>query len=174
MSTPKINQTGRPAGAVGTASAIKIAQISRWRMAGVSLVRCGELLGMTPQGIKAITETADYIEYEEALLNNHLSAMDEALAGKEDIIHQQFRVAVPAAMRCLVESVTQRRDLKTALAAAKEILDRDPERTLPTHSAKEAQETPKQQLPDEVLAQAVTESNEIAKALNQNDKKGVN
>lgn len=175
MSTPKINQTGRPLGAVGTVSAIKIAQIARWRMAGVSLIRCGELLGMSAQGIKAITETLDYIEYEEALLNNHLSAMDEALAGKVSVIHQQFRAAVPAAMRALVESVTQRRDLKTALAAAKEILDRDPDRTLPTHSAKQAEdEAAHPRLPDEVLTQAVTESNEIAKALNQNDKKGVN
>jgi hypothetical protein len=167
------NPSGRPTGAVGTATAIKIAQIARWRICGVSIVRCAELLGMTAVGVSKICESQDYKEYEEALLNGHLSEMDKAMAGRVDVIRDQFRTAVPAACRAIVDAVTQRRDLKTALAAAREILERDPDKTLPTQIPTE-QEQKQNQLPDEVLAQAVVESNEIAHALNQTDKKRVN
>ena len=153
---------------------IKIPQIVRWRIAGVTEVKIADLLGVTVQAIRQIIVSDDYKQEEEAVLNAHLSAMDEALAGKVSVIHQQFRAAVPAAMRALVDAVTQRRDLKTAIAAAGEILDRDPDRTLAKRSAKQSgDEDSAPRLPDEVLAQAVTESNEIAKALNQPDK-GVN
>lgn len=153
---------------------IKIPQIVRWRIAGISEVKIADLLGVTVQSIRQIVTSQDYKDQEEALLNAHLSAMDEALAGKISVIHQNFRAAVPAAMRALVDAVTQRKDLKTAIAAAGEILDRDPDRTLAKQSAKLSGEKEAPQMPDSVLAEAVAESNEIAKALNQQDKKGVN
>lgn len=152
---------------------IKIPQIVRWRVAGISEVKIADLLGVTIQSIRQIISSQEYTDEETAVLNAHLSAMDEALAGKVNVIHQNFRAAVPAAMRALVDAVTQRRDLKTALAAASEILDRDPDRTLAKQSARKEGEHEAPKLPDEVLAQAVVESNEIARALN-GDKKGVN
>lgn len=154
-------------------TAIKIPQIVRWRIAGVSEVKIAQLLGVTTQSIRQIVATQEYMDEEQAYLNAHLSEMDKALAGKIDVIHQNFRVAVPAAMRCLVDAVTQRKDLKTALAAAGEILDRDPDRTLARQSQRKEGEHEAPKLPDEVLAQAVVESNEIAQALN-GSKKGVN
>jgi dsDNA-specific endonuclease/ATPase MutS2 len=145
---------------------IKIPQIVRWRVAGVSEVKIADLLGVTTQSIRQIVCTQEYMDEETAVLNAQITKMDEALAGKVDVIHQNFRVAVPAAMRALVDAVTQRKDLKTAIAAAGEILDRDPDRTLARQTARKEGEREAPKLPDEVLAQAVVENNEIANALN--------
>lgn len=100
--------------------------------------KIADMLGMTVSGLARLLATSEYVEYEAALMNAHLSAMDRALAGKVEAIQNECRVAVPAALRALVDVVTQRRDLKAAFAAAKEILDRDPDRTLPASSDQEA------------------------------------
>jgi hypothetical protein len=139
---------------------IKIPQVARWRIAGISDRRIAQMLGMTPSGLAQLLATPEYIEYEAALLNGHLSAMDRALAGKVEAIHQECRQAVPAALRCLVDTVTQRRDLKAAMAAAKEILDRDPDRTLVTSTSDEAVAPG---VPAEVIEAAAAEGNAIAK-----------
>jgi hypothetical protein len=116
---------------------IKIPQIARWSIAGITDRRIADMLGMTTGGLAQLLATPEYQDYEAALMNGHLSAMDRALAGKVEAIHQECRNAVPAALRCLVDVVTQRRDLKAAMAAAKEILDRDPDRTLPDQASGE-------------------------------------
>jgi hypothetical protein len=138
---------------------IKIPQIARWRIAGVTDVKIAQLLGMSGSGLAQILATAEYQEYEAALLNGHLSAMDRALAGKVEAIQQECRQAVPAALRCLVDVVTQRRDMKAAFAAAKEILDRDPDRILPTSKDDEAVAPG---VPAEVITQAAAEGDKIA------------
>ena len=114
---------------------------------------------MSIPGLARILASPEYVEYEAALMNAHLSAMDHALAGKVEAIHHEMRLAVPAALRCLVDTVTQRRDLKAAMAAAKEILDRDPDRTLV--SSREA-EAVAPGVPAEVIAAAAEEGNKIA------------
>jgi len=149
---------------------IKIPQIARWRIAGVPDVKIASLLGMSPGGLARITSLPEYKEYEAALLNGHLSKMDEALAGKIAAIRHEFKTAVPAAMRCLVDAVTQRRDLRAALEAAKEILDRDPDRALV--KSKDDQVVPG--LPTEVLDLAAAEGNAVATKLQDDAKKAVN
>lgn len=141
--------------------AVKIPQIVRWVIAGISEVRIAELLQMTPAGIRIILNSPEYKEYEAAYLNGHLSAMDRAMAGKIDVLRTEMRNAVPAALRCLVDSVTQRKDLKTALEAAKEILRRDPDRTLP-ESAEDSFIEPG--IPAEVLDAAAREGNSLREA----------
>lgn len=137
---------------------IKIPQIARWRIAGVTDRKIGQMLGMSTSGLARILSSPEYMEYEAALMNGHLSAMDRALAGKVEAIHNEVRQAVPAALRCLVDTVTQRRDLKAAMAAAKEILDRDPDRTLVSRE----QEAVAPGVPAEVLNAAAEEGNKIA------------
>jgi hypothetical protein len=168
---PAPGSPGRPQGAKGQSTAIKIAQIARWRIAGVTLQRCADMLGMTAVGVKVITESQDYIEYEAALMNGHLSAMDEALAGRVNEIRREMKVAVPAALRCLVDAVTQRKDLKTALAAAGEILDRDPDRTL---VKAKAEESVAPGIPEEVLDAAIADNNKTAETFAQSGSKKVN
>jgi hypothetical protein len=140
-------------------SNIKIPQIARWRIAGITDTKIAELIHMTIPGLARILATAEYKDYEAALLNGHLTDMDRALAGKVSAIHQEIRSAVPAALRCLVDTVTQRRDLKAALQAAKEILNRDPDHVLPESVSGEGIAPG---IPAEVLDAAIAEGNKIA------------
>jgi len=150
---------------------LKIPQIARWRLAGIKDTKIQELLGMSGGGLARILATQEYQEYEAALLNGHLSAMDKALAGKVSLIHKEFQAAVPAACRALVDAVTQRKDLKASLEAAKEILDRDPSRTLPKNKGDEFVAPG---LSAEVLEALTTESNAVVDSLNKTEKVGVN
>ena len=131
--------------------AIKIPQIVRWRIAGIPDTRIEALLNMSSGGLARILATQEYKDHEAAYLNGYLGKMDEALAGKVNEIRKGFQVAVPAAMRALVDAVTQRKDLRTMLAAASEILDRDPDRTLVASRDSAVGES----IPQEVLDHAV-------------------
>ena len=148
---------------------IKIPQIARWRIAGISDTKIQQLLGMSSSGLAQILATQEYRDYEAALLNGHLSAMDRALACKVEAIHQELRQAVPAALRFLVDAVTQRRDMRTAFMAAREILDRDPDHTLP---AAKADESIAPGVPSAVIEAAAEEGNKIAQTYDA--KKAVN
>jgi hypothetical protein len=139
---------------------IKIPQVARWRICGITDKKIAQLIGMTPSGLAQLLATQEYQDYEAALMNGHLSEMDKALAGKIGVIHDQCRQAVPAALRTLVDVVTQRRDLKAAMAAAKEILDRDPDRTL---TSSRADEPIAPGVPAAVLDAAADAGNDIAK-----------
>lgn len=137
---------------------IKIPQIARWRVAGIKDTKIAELLHMSGPGLARILATPEYKEFEAAYLSGQLTEMDRRMAGRIDAIQQEMRCAVPAAMRCLVETVTQKRDLKAALEAAKEILDRDPDRTL--GKGKDAG-VGDFRLPEGVLDAAADEGNKI-------------
>jgi hypothetical protein len=139
---------------------IKIPQIARWRIAGVTDLRIAQLMQMSLGGLARILASQEYIEYEAALMNGHITAMDSALAGKIDEIRGECRKAVPAALRCLVDAVTQRRDLKAAMVAAKEILDRDPDRTL----ASTGNEAIAPGVPVAIIDAAIEEGNRIAQS----------
>jgi hypothetical protein len=123
--------SGPPVGSLHAQTKIRIEQIARYRIAGIRDFRIAEILKISPAALKFITEKTEYKEVEEALLIGHLTEMDLALAGHIDPLRQEVRNAVPAALRCLVDAVNQRRDLRTALAASVEILKRDPDRVAP-------------------------------------------
>jgi hypothetical protein len=90
--------------------------------------------------------------------------MDEALAGRTKEMRQAFESAVPAAMRTLVEAVTQRRDLRAAIDASREILDRDPKRTFAKAGKDNVGDAVQGTvLPAEVLANADSQANELIK-----------
>ena len=118
--------------------------------------------------LKYLTSKEEYKEAEEAYLLGHLSEMDKAVAGKVDELRQGLRNAVPA-LRGLVEAVTQRRDLRTMLVAAKEILDRDPDQTFVSNRGNsEGIATP--HLPEAVLQDAVTNGDRVANDVASNKK----
>lgn len=125
------NTSGPAPGMLHAQTRIRIQQIARYRVAGTKDQTIAQLLGITPAALKFITDKVEYKEVEEAILIGQLTEMDLALAGKVDPLRQEIRNAVPAALRCLVDAVTQRRDLRTALAASVEILKRDPDRVAP-------------------------------------------
>jgi len=103
---------------------IRMEQIARLRVGGMKDAQIAALVGLTPAGVARIVGTPEYRELQETILTVHLANLDKALA-RED-----FTVAVRAAFNTLLEATTQRKDLKAAVSAAKEILDRDPARTL--------------------------------------------
>lgn len=154
---------GRPKGARNhVLSDVRIPKIARWSIAGFTDVRISEMLGLTAVGVQKIKQLPEYQEVYQMLLASNLKLMDEALAGHADAIREEFRVGVPAAVRCLVEAAQQRKDLKAAIEASKELLKRDPDRTLPETK----EENVPFAIPDEILNDAIVAGNEIAKNYN--------
>jgi hypothetical protein len=118
-------------------------------------------INMSTGGLAQLVATQEYKDYEACILQGHITDMDKALAGKTKLIHEEVRQAVPAALRCLVDTVSQRRDLKAAMSAAKEILDRDPDRTLVVQDTSAPSES-EAVLPEGVLNKLTEEGNRIA------------
>jgi hypothetical protein len=108
---------------------IKLNKIARMRLAGVKDGRICELLNLSRGGFSRIVALPEYIELEECMLQGFTSGMDEALSRNKEELTKVMAVAVPAAVRTIMEVAMQRKELKTALAAASEILDRDPDHT---------------------------------------------
>ena len=98
------------------------------RVAGIkdSVIQLRE--GVTPPAFHYLINLPEYKEVEDAVFDGTISKMDAALAGNVDELRREVRGAVPAALRTVIEVANQRRDLKTALAASLELLDRDPDR----------------------------------------------
>jgi hypothetical protein len=142
---------------------IRIEQIARMRIAGLRDTKICEVLKMSPAVLHFITAKVEYKETEEALLLGHLTEMDQALTGKVDELRFQMKCAVPAAMRCILETVNQRRDLRTALAASLEVFKLDPDRTFSV--PKPNGEGPMNVLPDSVMIETVKHSEEVSKQL---------
>jgi hypothetical protein len=115
---------------------------------------------MSPGGLARILALPEYKEYEAAYLTGQLTEMDKRMAGRVNEIRKEFRAAVPAAMRCLVETVTQKRDLRAAFEAAKEILDRDPDRIL---TKSKGDELVAPGIPAEIINAAAEEGNSLVK-----------
>ena len=156
---------GRPAGSLNSKSVIRYEQIARYRVAGrMSDAKIAEMVGLTPQALTLAIKTPTYKEIEEGLLEGRLTQIDEQLAGEDDQIRDLARAAVPAALRALVEGVTQRRDLRSALVAAKTILQFDPNKTL-TEQGKAPVERGSgdsgPQLPENVIAYLSMQGNKV-------------
>ncbi len=112
---------------------ITIEQIARMRVAGIRDSIIAVRVGLTQSGLSRIVALPEYRDLEEAILQGQLSKMDEALAGKIEALKAQFELYVPVAMRTLFETCAQRRDLRAAMSASVEILDRDPAGTFSKH-----------------------------------------
>jgi hypothetical protein len=113
----------------------KIEMIARMRVGGVSDAAICLHLGLSQSGLSRIVALPEYVQAENDIMTGAITQVDEALAGKTNEMREAFKVAVPAAMRTLIYAVTQKRDLRAALVASKEILDRDPDRTFATQKA---------------------------------------
>lgn len=148
--------------------AIKLHQIARMRVAGVKDVVIAQQMNLSTPGLARILALPEYQDLEQSILLGHVSKMDEALAGKIDVIRAEFKHGVPLAMRTMVEIVQQRRDLRSALAAASEILDRDPDRTYAKSQRSASQEgdgvANAAPLPADTLAVLTKEADKLTKA----------
>jgi hypothetical protein len=144
---------------------IKIEQIARLRVAGsLSDDRIAVLLGLTRAGLSRILALPEYQEAEQAVLTCTVSKMDEALAGKANVIRQTYAVGVPVAMKALLETVMQKKDLRSRLEAAKEILDRDPDRT---YTKDHVELAPGISMPAEMLQVITEEADGVAREISK-------
>lgn len=152
----------------------KIAQIARLRVAGISDERICQMFGMTRSGLSRIVVLPEYVQEEESIMNGTISKMDEALAGRAEEMKKEFRVGVPAAMRALLETVSQRRDLRARMAAAKELLDRDPDRTFTRQEANPGDNYSRPQIPTGVLDAVANEADKFGVSVTEKVKSSVN
>lgn len=108
---------------------IAIEQIARMRVAGIRDGVIAAKIGLSQAGLSRILALPEYQDFEAATLQGLTSQMDQALAGRIAEMEKYFEQSVPVALRTLFEACVQRRDLRTAMSAASEILDRDPKGT---------------------------------------------
>ena len=139
---------------------MRMEQVARYRVAGLKDAAIASLVGLTQAGLAVLVSSPEYKELENAIFTGQISDLDRALAGKVKAIQEEARVAVPAALRTLVEACNQRRDLKTALAAAKTIIEIDPDKTFsPSEKAEDG--VPK--ISPDFLKNIVGEAEKVAK-----------
>jgi DNA-directed RNA polymerase alpha subunit len=146
---------------------IRIHKVARMRVNGVRDNVIQHLLGIQAPAFKYLINLPEYKEVEEQILLGHLTDLDEATAGQVSVLRQQAREAVPSALRCLVEAVNQRRDLRTALAAAGEILDRDPDATFTKQKGLNVIPIDAQRLPDTLMEVTSKEADKVIEDLAQ-------
>jgi hypothetical protein len=80
----------------------------------------------------------EFLAEQDKVLGTTVSAQDRALAGNTNRLRAEFRNAVPGALRTLVAAAHQSRDLKLAVTASMELLDRDPDRNFSKQRGGEA------------------------------------
>lgn len=145
---------------------IRIDQIARYRVTGrIPDYRIAAMFGMTMPAFKQLIALPDYKAVEEELLEGRITDIDRKLAEDDDLLYEEMKTAVPAALRALVEGVTQRKDLRVMLGAAKEILDRDPDGKFGSKKPAPSGEGgagAAPQLPENVITYLMVQSNQVA------------
>ncbi len=144
---------------------LRIQRVARMRVAGIKdqVIQIRE--GITAPAFQYLIKLPEYKEVEDALFDGAISAMDRAIAGNVETLRNEVRGAVPAALRTVIEVANQRRDLKTALAASLELLDRDPDRVA---QKSKLSETPIDgvRLPDGVIDVVSKEADTVVNEIN--------
>ena len=170
---PKIsvNTNGGPGRAVGTLNTqtlMRMQRVARMEIAGVSDQQICKAEGFDYAALKYLRSLDEFRELRQDLLEGHLTEMDKALAGRVDILRQEVRQAVPAALRCLIDTVNQRKDLRTALAAAGEILDRDPDKVfLKSKDVNSSTQSGSVSLPDTLMQSVTNEADKVATSVKE-------
>jgi hypothetical protein len=156
--------TGHPGG-LNSAIRLRIQRVARMRVAGIKdqVIQLRE--GINPPAFHYLIGLPEYKEVEESIFDGAISAMDRAIAGNVETLRQEVRGAVPAALRTVIEVANQRRDLKTALAASLELLDRDPDRVAQKSKPSE-QSIEGVRLPDGVIDVVSKEADKVVGEIN--------
>lgn len=140
---------------------IRIPQMVRMRVSGVADAKIKEIFGLSDFAYNNILRLKEYKDEEDAVLAGHISKMDEALAGNADALRKEAKLGVPVALKALLDAAMQRKDLKSSIAAARELLDRDPDRIL---SKAQDDIVPLETLPEEVINKAVDIGNKVSQS----------
>lgn len=132
---------------------------------GLKDEQIARMIGLTVSGLHTIKQRPEYKTLIRDLMAGAQVQYDAALALDADKMREEFAVGVPTAMRTLVEACTQRKDLKTALEASKELLDRDPKRTFVKPGLKTGTGAEAPQLSEGILNQFSKGADSIAATL---------
>jgi len=110
---------------------LKMHQIARLRVRGCYKdAQIAQHFGLSQSGFARIAASQEYREIEKHVLEGTLDKMDQQNDSDLDAMREKFRKeALPAACEALIAAVRQERDLKSRLAAAELIFDRDPTQT---------------------------------------------
>lgn len=138
-------------------------QIARLKVAGLKTKEIAPMVGLTEAGVNRILALDEYKELELGVLQNCVGQMDQALNARAERIRDMARSAVPKAMQKILEVASQSKDLRAALAASKEILALDPDRTLAPRGSALNPGGPS--LPQEQLASLMGEASQVTKEL---------
>ena len=131
---------------------LKMHQIARFRVRAHKDAAIAQHFGLSLGGFARIVGTPEYKEIEASVLEAVLGRLDASASDDVMKLRQQFSAGLPAACQALIDTVKQDKDLRAKLDAARELLDRDPNRTLSKDGGASA--TPGQRpLPTDVLAQ---------------------
>ncbi len=118
-------------GAINTKSKIRYEQIALYRVRSIMTDgQIAALVGMTSPAFGRAVQTPEYIAIEDEVRLGRSAEITDELESEQEQLRRLTTAAVPAALQALVDSVSQRQDLRTALAAAKMIINFDPSRTL--------------------------------------------
>jgi hypothetical protein len=137
----------------------RLHKAARLELMGINDARIADICGLSPAGLATLKQRPEYKVLLGELQANVITQMDEELAKDVGKMHQEFASAVPAAMRTLVDAAMQKKDLKAAIAASTEILDRDPKMAFAKPKDKvAAEENSKRDLPKSVYEGIITDS----------------
>jgi len=144
---------------------ILVELIARYRVARLSDDSIAIRLGLSRSGLSRLLATPEYKIAQEQALQEITGHMDSILKSRADFLAQGFvKEAVPEALKALVDTVRQRKDLRACLKAATEILDRDPNDTLKMDkkASDGALNGRAERLPDQVFDRVVKEAQLLA------------
>jgi hypothetical protein len=153
---------------------IAIETIARMRVLGIRDNVIAAKLGYTQSGLSRIVALPEYQDFEQAVLQGAVSKMDEALAGRVKEMKELYKQAVPSALSTLFETCRQRRDLRAAMSAASEILDRDPDGTFSKKSIRLVDNDNAPSVSAEHLAHLTSDADAAANAATLKKKETVN
>lgn len=143
----------------------RVHRVARMTVMGFADARIAQAVGLTPAGLAGLKQRPEYKDIEAEILAGSITAFDEAIANDIQAMKAEFSVGVPLAMRALVDGVLQRKDLKTQIEAAKELLDRDPNHTFSKNSVVGDGRPTAPTLPQNVLDNLTKSADEVAKEI---------
>lgn len=108
---------------------LKMTQIARMRIRGYKDGIIASHFGLSQSGLARIVADPTYIEIQAQVLETVNAGLDAGLRDDHAELKRKFEKYVPFAMQALLDTVIQNRDLKSKLAAAQEIFDRDPNKS---------------------------------------------
>lgn len=159
--------TGGPGRAPGLSEQLRlrIERVARMRVAGLKDADIQSREGITAPAFHYLVNLDEYKVRQDEILKENLSKMDNVLAGNVEALRNEIRNSVPSALRTIIEVANQRKDLKTALAASLELLDRDPDRVAQKCKPSEIP-VDGYRLPDNVIDVVSKEADKVATEIN--------